>query len=59
MGLPPGKLIQMLGNVAADSIVGSIPVAGDVFDLFFKSHRRNLEIILEHFGVDRDELRRN
>jgi hypothetical protein len=57
MGLPPNKLVQMLGNIAADGVVGSIPVAGDLFDLFFKSHRRNLDIILQHFDVRAEELR--
>ena len=58
MGVPNDKLAQMLGNLAADAVVGSIPVAGDVFDLFFKSHRRNLHIILDHFQVRPEELRR-
>ena len=57
LGLPPAKLARMLGNVAADSILGSVPLAGDVFDLFFKSHRRNLQLILDHFGMHPDELR--
>jgi len=58
LGLPPAKLVQMLGNVAADSVLGSVPLAGDVFDLFFKSHRRNVQMILDHFGLHPDELRR-
>ncbi|MGK9055452.1 DUF4112 domain-containing protein [Xaviernesmea oryzae] len=57
LGLPPAKLVQMLGNIAADTVLGSVPVAGDVFDLFFKSHRRNLQLILDHFGIHPDELR--
>lgn len=57
LGLPPAKLTRMLGNVAADSVLGSVPLAGDVFDLFFKSHRRNVKMILEHFDVHPDELR--
>ncbi|WJH39785.1 DUF4112 domain-containing protein [Aliirhizobium terrae] len=57
MGVPANKLVQMLGNIAADGVVGSIPVAGDLFDLFFKSHRRNLDIILQHFDVRAEELR--
>jgi hypothetical protein len=57
MGVPANKLVQMLGNIAADGVVGSIPVAGDLFDLFFKSHRRNLDIILDHFDVRAEELR--
>ncbi len=58
LGVPPNKLVQMLGNVAVDGVVGSFPVAGDLFDLFFKSHRRNLDIILRHFDVDAGEFGR-
>jgi hypothetical protein len=58
MGVPNAKLAQMLGNIAADTVVGSIPVAGDLFDVFFKSHRRNLDIVLNHFGIGQDELRK-
>ncbi|CDZ37886.1 Hypothetical protein NGAL_HAMBI1145_40910 [Neorhizobium galegae bv. officinalis] len=57
LGLPPAKLTRMLGNVAADSVLGCVPLAGDVFDLFFKSHRRNVKMILDHFEVHPDELR--
>ena len=57
LGVPTAKLMQMLGNVAADSVLGSVPVIGDLFDVFFKSHRRNFELILDHFGVHPDELR--
>lgn len=59
MGVPTQKLVQMLGNLAVDGVVGSVPVAGDLFDLFFKSHRRNLDIILDHFEVAPEELRRS
>lgn len=58
LGLPPEKLAKMVGNVAMDSIVGSVPLFGDLFDVYFKSHRRNVQIILDHFGVQPEELRR-
>ncbi len=57
MGVPSAKLVQMLGNLGVDAFVGSVPVAGDLFDLFFKSHRRNLDIILDHFELRREDLR--
>ncbi|MBW9091441.1 DUF4112 domain-containing protein [Rhizobium wenxiniae] len=57
MGVPPTKLVQMLGNLGVDAVVGSVPVAGDLFDLFFKSHRRNFDVILDHFGMKREDLR--
>lgn len=56
MGLPPNKLAKMLGNVGVDAAVGSVPVLGDAFDIYFKSHKRNVGIILDHFQVDPSEL---
>lgn len=56
LGLPPAKLGRMLANLAADTAVGSVPVLGDVFDVYFKAHKRNIELILDHFDVDRSEL---
>lgn len=50
LGLPRAKIVRMLGNLGADFAVGSVPLLGDAFDLVFKAHRRNLDIILEHFG---------
>ena len=58
LGLPREKIAKMIGNVAMDSVVGSVPLFGDLFDVYFKSHRRNVQIILDHFGVGPEELRR-
>ncbi len=58
LGVPRKKLIRMVGNVAADSVIGSFPLIGDVFDVYFKSHRRNVHMILDHFGIDQDKLKR-
>jgi hypothetical protein len=51
LGLPRWKIARMIGNVAVDTAVGAIPLAGDVFDVFFKSNERNLRIIHEHLGT--------
>lgn len=48
LGLPKWKLWRMAGNVAVDSLLGSVPVAGDAFDLLFRSNTRNLRIIRKH-----------
>ena len=48
LGLPKWKLWRMAGNVAFDSAVGAIPVAGDVFDFLFRSNTRNLRIVKRH-----------
>ncbi|MCU0759030.1 MAG: DUF4112 domain-containing protein [Steroidobacteraceae bacterium] len=41
MGVPPSVQLRMIANVAIDSTLGAVPVAGDVFDAAFKAHRRN------------------
>jgi hypothetical protein len=42
-------LARMLGNVAADFLVGVIPLFGDIFDFAFKANRRNARLLEEHF----------
>jgi hypothetical protein len=51
LGLPRWKIARMIGNVAMDTAIGAIPLAGDVFDVFFKANERNLRIIHEHLGT--------
>lgn len=51
LGLPASKIAKMLANLAADGVVGAVPLIGDVFDVYFKSHRRNVAIILDHLGM--------
>jgi hypothetical protein len=51
LGLPRWKIVRMIGNVAVDTAIGAIPLAGDVFDVFFKANQRNLRIIHEHLGT--------
>lgn len=43
-------LAKMLWNIALDTVVGSIPLFGDIFDLYFKSNRRNYNLLKEHYG---------
>ena len=48
LGLPKHKLARMGGNVLMDLVFGSVPVAGDVFDVFWRANMRNLKIIRTH-----------
>lgn len=43
--LPFRVLLVMLANVLLDAVVGSVPVLGNVFDLLWKAHRRNLQLL--------------
>jgi Domain of unknown function (DUF4112) len=48
LGVPSWKIARMVGNVALDTAVGSVPFLGDLFDAAFKSNRRNVRIVLDH-----------
>lgn len=58
LGLPKEKLVKMLVNVGFDTVAGSVPVIGDVFDVYFKSNRRNFQLVLDHFDIDHADLDR-
>ena len=44
-GASRAVLLRMIGNVAVDSLVGAIPVLGDIFDVAFKSNMRNAALL--------------
>lgn len=48
LGAPKSLLARMVGNVALDTVVGSVPVVGSVFDLFYKASTRNLGLLHGH-----------
>ena len=45
MNLPKRAILSMLANLVLDTTIGIIPVAGDIFDIFWKSNKRNMNII--------------
>lgn len=47
-GVPRGTMAAMIGNILLDVIVGAIPLAGSVFDLFFKANNRNVRLLQRH-----------
>ena len=44
VGVP--MLFRMAGSIAADLVVGAIPVLGDLFDAFYASNEQNVERII-------------
>jgi NAD/NADP transhydrogenase beta subunit len=48
-------LARMILNVLIDTIVGSIPFAGDIFDFAFKSNTRNMRLMHEHYQHGRHQ----
>lgn len=43
----PVVIARMLVNLALDSILGSIPLIGVVFDIFYRAHVRNYDLLRE------------
>ena len=44
-GLPQVTIARMVANVAVDTIVGSMPLVGDLFDLAWKANRMNMRLL--------------
>lgn len=45
LGAPAAILLRMLLNLALETVVGTVPIAGDLFDLGFKGNLRNLRLL--------------
>jgi hypothetical protein len=45
LGAPWHITARMLGNVAVQGLVGTVPVAGDAFDVLFRANMRNARIL--------------
>ena len=48
LGAPRLLVARMAGNAAIDTLVGSIPILGDVFDVAFKANRKNVALLKRH-----------
>lgn len=55
-GLPRIALSRMVANIAIDTLLGSIPVFGDVFDTVWKSNRMNYNLLVRYRGGVRQGL---
>ena len=44
-GVPKVTLVRMLVNVAIETIIGTVPVLGDAFDIAWKANRRNFALL--------------
>ncbi len=48
IGVPGVVLLRMIFNVAIDTIVGLVPIVGDLFDFAWKSNNMNLALLEQH-----------
>jgi hypothetical protein len=50
LGAPRWMVARMLGNVAFDTVVGAVPLLGDVADVAFRANRRNVAMLRKHLA---------
>jgi len=49
-GVPYITLARMLTNISIGLIIGTIPILGDAFDIFWKANRRNYRLLTLHIA---------
>jgi hypothetical protein len=57
-GVPKITLARMGLNVAVDMILGSLPLVGDVFDIWWKANQRNAALLDERIAQSGKDVRR-
>ena len=55
--LPAVVVARMIRNLAIDALVGAIPLLGDAFDVVWKAHRKNADLLLERHVLGPSPLR--
>ncbi|MCU0541134.1 MAG: DUF4112 domain-containing protein [Oscillatoriaceae cyanobacterium Prado104] len=50
MGVPRETLVKMATNIVLDTVVGTVPVAGDLIDVAWKANVKNIELLDAHLG---------
>ncbi len=53
LALPRVVQLRMIFNVAIDSLVGAVPLLGDLFDFAWKSNTMNLALLERHAQEER------
>ena len=49
LGVAWSAIGRMVGNIAIEALVGTVPVAGDAFDFFWQANARNLRLVEQHY----------
>ena len=50
LGAPKSVVSRMIANVAIDTVVGWVPLLGDLFDVAWKSNTRNMALLEQHLS---------
>ena len=53
LNVPKIVLIRMGLNVAANALIGAIPILGDIFSIWFRSNAKNADLLERYVGSER------
>ena len=48
LGAPGGVVARMIGNIGLETLVGVVPLLGDLFDMAFRANMRNVALLEQH-----------
>jgi hypothetical protein len=48
IGVPRALIARMVVNVGIEAALGTVPVAGDIVDIFWRANRRNMALLRGH-----------
>lgn len=51
LGASRWVIARMSANTTLDTVVGAIPVLGDVFDLMYRANEKNVRLLREHLAA--------
>ncbi|WP_437840002.1 DUF4112 domain-containing protein [Sorangium sp. So ce1153] len=49
--LPASTLLRMVLNVGLETLIGTVPLVGDLFDATYKANARNLDLLRAHLAA--------
>jgi hypothetical protein len=50
-GIPRVTLVRMAANIVIDTLLGSVPVVGDLFDVYWKANLKNVALLQNHLDA--------
>ena len=53
LGAPTSVLLRMVANIGIDTVVGAIPVMGDIFDIAWKANKKNAALLHAYLASQR------
>jgi hypothetical protein len=56
MGAPKILLLKMAFNVLIDTLLGAVPLVGDLFDVVWKSNQRNVRLLNQYLDSPRETV---